>query len=120
MLVELGLEALEQGESIGRSPGKAGQHLAVVELAHLARRAFDHDVAQGDLAVAADGDLDALRGFAPHAEDGCAVILFHSQAYMEALTDFPRRTPMNKSHKKTHFIVRLLGGGRAMLSFRAG
>jgi hypothetical protein len=32
----------------------------VVELAHLARRALDDDVAQRDLAVAADGDLPAL------------------------------------------------------------
>ena len=70
---QLGLEPLEQREGIGRGPGKARQHLAVVELAHLARRALDHNVAQRHLPVAADGDLDAGRRLATHAEDGGAV-----------------------------------------------
>ena len=59
MLFQLGFKALEQREGVGRGAGKAGQHLAMVQLAHLARRALDDDVAQRDLAVAANGDLHA-------------------------------------------------------------
>ncbi|MOA09820.1 hypothetical protein D3C78_1296740 [compost metagenome] len=80
VLFQLGLEALEQREGIGRGPGKAGQHGAVIEAAHLARSPLDHDVAQGDLAVAANGDLDTVCRLAADADDGGAVILFHSGA----------------------------------------
>ena len=74
VLLELGLEALEEREGVRGGAGEAGQHLVVVELAHLARRALDDDVAQGDLAVAADGHLPAAVGaLAPHADDGRAV-----------------------------------------------
>ena len=48
-----------------------------MEFAYLARRAFDDDVAQCDLAVATDGDLRPVRRRAPHADDGGAVKLFH-------------------------------------------
>ena len=61
VLFELGLEALEQREGVGGGAGKAGQHLVVVELAHLARRALDDDVAERDLAVAAERDLTLPR-----------------------------------------------------------
>ena len=37
VLLELGLEALEQREGVGGGAGEAGQHAVVVELAHLAR-----------------------------------------------------------------------------------
>jgi hypothetical protein len=77
VLFQLGLKAFEQGEGVGRGTGKAGQHLAVVELTHLARRALDNDIAQRDLAVAANGDLVAVRRLAPHADDGGSVKLFH-------------------------------------------
>ena len=56
VLLELGLEALEQREGVGGGAGKAGQHLVAVELAHLARAGLDDDVAQRHLAVAAQGD----------------------------------------------------------------
>jgi hypothetical protein len=77
VLLKFGLEALEQGEGIGSGAGKTGQHFAVVELAHLARCALDHDVAERYLAVAADGDLRSVGRVTPHADDGGAVKLFH-------------------------------------------
>ena len=77
MFFELGFEALEQRKGIGGGAGKAGQHPTVVQLAHLARRALDDDVAQGDLTVTANGHLPALRGLTPHADDGGAVKCFH-------------------------------------------
>ena len=40
VLLELGLEALEQGEGVGGRAGEAGQHLVVVQAAHLARVAL--------------------------------------------------------------------------------
>ncbi len=79
VLFQLGFEALEEGEGVGRGAREAREHLAVVQLAHLARRALHDDVAERDLPVAADGDLDgAVRGLAADAEDGGAVKLFHS------------------------------------------
>src|SRR5690606_2424749 len=45
----------------------------LVELANLARRAFDDDIAQCDLAVASDGNLVA----AADAQNGGCVKLFH-------------------------------------------
>ena len=54
-----------------------GQHLAMVQLAHLAGRPFDDDVAEGDLAITANGDLNALRRIAAHADDGRTVKLLH-------------------------------------------
>src|ERR1035437_4204037 len=77
MFLQLGFKTLKQGESIGRGTGKTSQHLAMVELAYFARRAFDNDVAQGHLAIAANGHLHALGGLAAHADDGRAVKLFH-------------------------------------------
>ena len=61
VLFQLGLEALEQRERVGRGAGETRDDLVVVELAHLAGRALDDDVAQGDLAVAADGHLPVAR-----------------------------------------------------------
>ena len=80
VLLQLRLEALEQREGVGGGAGEARQHLVVVELAHLARRALDDDVAQRHLAVAADRHLPAALGvLAPHADDGRAVKLFHEE-----------------------------------------
>jgi hypothetical protein len=73
VLVELGLEALEEGEGVGGAAGEAGEDLSVVERAHLARGGLDDDVAEGDLAVAAERDTIA----APHRQDGGAAILLH-------------------------------------------
>src|SRR5690606_34276543 len=53
VLLELGLEQLEQGERIGRGPGEARQHLPVLaQPTHLARIGLHHRVPDGDLAVA--------------------------------------------------------------------
>ena len=78
MLFQLGLKALEQREGVCCGAGKAGQHFAVMELAHFAGGAFDDDVAERDLAVAAEGDLPAFRSLAAHAENGGAVKLLHA------------------------------------------
>src|SRR5690606_400207 len=71
---ELGLETLEQRKGIGGTAGEADQHLAVIDLAHLARSPFHDDVAEGDLAVAAKRDVVA----ASYRQDGGAVKLFHA------------------------------------------
>ena len=73
---EFGFKALKQGEGVSCGAGKAGQHLAMVQLAHFARRALDHYMAQGDLAIAPHGHLHALRRVAPHTQDGGAVERF--------------------------------------------
>ena len=54
VLFELGLEALEQRERVGGRSGEAREHAVVVQAAHLARRRLDDDVAERDLAVAAE------------------------------------------------------------------
>jgi hypothetical protein len=71
MLIELGLEALEQRECIGSRTGKAGQHAITVKTSHLACGRLHHDVAERNLAVAAEGD----RRAATDGEDGCSVKL---------------------------------------------
>jgi hypothetical protein len=78
MFFKFGLKALKQGEGVGGGTGKTSQDLAVLELAHLAGRAFNHNIAQGNLPVAANGHLHTLRGFASHTDDGCTVKLFHT------------------------------------------
>ncbi len=67
--VEFALEALEQGEGIGRAAGEPAEDLALTERPHLAGVALHHGRAERDLTITADGD-DAL---APHAEDRGAV-----------------------------------------------
>ena len=69
VLLELAFEALEQREGIRRAAGEAGEHLVVVEAAHLARVALHHGVAERDLAVAAHGD----GAVAAHGENRRAV-----------------------------------------------
>src|SRR5215470_14069685 len=69
VLLELTLEALEQREGIGGSAGKAGQHLAIAQAAHLAGVALHDGVAEGDLAVATQRN----RAFAAYADDGRTV-----------------------------------------------
>ena len=70
---QLGLEPLEQREGIGGGPGKACQHLVAVQLAHLARGALDHHVAQRHLTVSANGHLHAIGRLAPHTNNGGSV-----------------------------------------------
>ncbi len=57
MLLQLGLETLEQREGIGRATGKAGQDSVVVEAADLAGIALHDGITQGDLAVTANDDV---------------------------------------------------------------
>ena len=77
--LELGqraFEALEQGEGVGGAAGEPGQDLVVVETPYLAGVAFHHRLAEGDLAVAAQGDLAVLAD----AENGGGVqVAVHSQ-----------------------------------------
>ena len=65
--LELGLELLEQRERIGDGAGKASQHSAMVDAAHLARRRLhDRVLAKRHLAVTGDGRLAVLA----HGADG--------------------------------------------------
>ena len=84
---ELGLEALLQREGVGGGAGEAGQDLVVVQAADLARRALDDDVAQGDLAIAAQCDAVA----ATHAHDGGGVKLFHAFLPLKGLAGAGRK-----------------------------
>ena len=56
MAIELTLEALKKGEGVRRSPGKAGENLALMEPADLARVAFHNRIPEGYLAVAGHGN----------------------------------------------------------------
>src|SRR5690606_4459957 len=60
-------------ECIGGGAGKPGQDLVVVQAAYFACRALADGVAQGDLAVAAQGDVFA----AAHANNGGGVKVVH-------------------------------------------
>ena len=62
ILLELGLQPLEQGEGVGGGAGKAADHVAFAELAHLFGISLDNGLADRDLAVAADGDQSRLCG----------------------------------------------------------
>src|SRR5262249_26784886 len=66
MVLQLRLEALQKGEGVGRGPGEAGEHLAVVQLANLVGIAFHHDVAKRHLAITTDGHAAVT----PYSEDG--------------------------------------------------
>src|SRR5262249_45111473 len=57
MLLELRLEAREEGERVGGSAGEAGHHAVLVELANLPRSGLDDGRADRDLAVAGDCHL---------------------------------------------------------------
>ena len=75
ILLELGLQPLEQGESVGGGAGEAADHVALAQPAHLAGIGLDDGLADRDLAVAADRDHAALAdgqdgGAVPEA--GCA------------------------------------------------
>ena len=74
MLFQLGLEVFEQRKGICRATCKTGENLFVVEPPHLARAGLYDDIAQRDLAVAAQRNNIA----APHGQDGSAAILLHA------------------------------------------
>ena len=63
------LEALEQGEGIGRAARKSGQHFSAVQAADLASIGLHHALTQGHLTIAANRDM----AVAPHGENGGAV-----------------------------------------------
>ena len=67
ILLELGLQPLEQGEGVGGRAGEAADHLALGEAAHLRGIALDDGLAEADLPVAADHDPAAL---ADHQDRG--------------------------------------------------
>src|SRR3984893_4026863 len=69
ILLELGLKPLEQGESIGSSPGEAADHITLAEAPDLLGICLDHGLPNRDLAVAADYDTALLAD----GEDGGAV-----------------------------------------------
>ena len=69
ILLELGLQPLEQREGVGGGPGKAADHVAFAEAAHLLGIGLHDGLADGDLAVAADHHAAALAD----GEDGGAV-----------------------------------------------
>ena len=71
MLLELGLQPLEEGEGVGGGAGETGDHVALADAAHLLGVGLDDGVTQGYLAVAGHHDLRALAD----AEDGGAVPL---------------------------------------------
>src|SRR5215475_7064862 len=57
MLLQLRLEAGEEGERVGGGSGEAGHHAVLVELANLPRSGLDDSRADRDLAVAGDRHL---------------------------------------------------------------
>ena len=60
ILLELGLEAREQRERIGRRAGKPGENAVVVEPPDLPGALFDDGVAEGHLTVAGHHRLVAV------------------------------------------------------------
>src|SRR5690606_35218611 len=54
VLLELALEALEEGEGVRRPAGESGQHLILVEPAHLAGVGLHDRVSERHLSVAAE------------------------------------------------------------------
>ena len=75
VLLELGLEALEQRERVRRGAGESRQHALVIKPAHLARARLDDDAAERDLSVAAQRH----GAVAPHRKYGRSVKLFHGR-----------------------------------------
>ena len=69
ILLELGFQPLEQREGVGGGAGKAADHVAFAQAAHLLGIGLDDGLADGDLAVAADHHRAALAD----GEDGGAV-----------------------------------------------
>src|SRR3546814_16970174 len=69
MSLQLGLQPLEQGEGVGRGPGKAADHRSVAQPAHLAGIGLYHRLPQRDLSVARHHHLSVLA----HRKNGRAV-----------------------------------------------
>jgi len=75
MLLQLGLEALEQRKRIRRPAGKPGQNPAVIQTPHLLRRPLDDDIAQRNLPIPPHRHRIAPA----HGKNGRAVILLHER-----------------------------------------
>ena len=69
ILLELALQPLEQGKRVGGGAGKAADHVAFAQAAHLLGIGFDDGLPDRDLAVAANDHGAALAD----GEDGGAV-----------------------------------------------
>ena len=69
ILLKLGFQPLEQREGVGGGAGKAADHVALAEPAHLLGIGLDDGLADRDLAVAADDHAAALAD----GQDGGAV-----------------------------------------------
>src|SRR2546422_8629614 len=75
VLVELAFEALEQRKGVRRAAGETGEDAVLVQAPNFLRAAFDDDVAEGHLAVAAERHARA----AAHGKNGRAVEGFHGK-----------------------------------------
>jgi hypothetical protein len=89
MLVELRLEALEQRERVGGAAGEAGEDAVLVQAPHLLGAAFDDDVAERDLAIAAERH----RALPTDGKDGGAVQLFHGDRERRKQAEGPLSGP---------------------------
>src|ERR1700723_585005 len=87
--LQLALEALEQRESICRSPGKSSQYLAVIEPPHFARIGLHHALSQGYLAAAPHRHA----AIAPHGQNGRAVNTIRIMCHSSVSTVGPTRSP---------------------------
>jgi hypothetical protein len=69
ILLQLGLQPLEQGERVGRRTGKPADDVAAPDRAHLAGVALDDGRTEADLPISGDHHLVALA----HGQNGGAV-----------------------------------------------
>ena len=98
VLFELGLEPLEQRERVRRGARESREHAIVIQAAHFARGRLDHDVAERDLAVAAQ----CHRAVAANGNNGGAVELFHL-----------RRMNTHQRHARLRCTATLTGAPRS-------
>ncbi len=84
VLLELRFKALEERERVGRAARESGEHLAIMQTAHLASARLDHDIAERDLAVTAQRNA----AVATDRDNRRAVELFQSVA-VELLAQLP-------------------------------
>jgi hypothetical protein len=69
VLLELGLEALEEGEGVGGAASEPGDDVALADAPHLLRGVLHDRFVEADLPVTSDDDLR----LATHTEDGGAM-----------------------------------------------
>ena len=94
MVAELRLESFEQAEGIGGGAGEAGEHLAFVELAEFLGVVLHDDVAERDLAVAADGgprgSANGQNGSGTQTRHGCGILRWCSDNQPDGEQRFAR------------------------------